>query len=86
MDAALILIDDDFDDIPTVEIPIQTMHDLVFGAGTSEGHAPIGPDRVTRNMLATWDEDEHTDVENYSDGVPVPVGLGWDKTKIAGSK
>lgn len=37
-----------WDDEPTVEIPVQTMRELVFGDRV--GHEAIGPTRPTRNM------------------------------------
>jgi hypothetical protein len=43
---------EDFDDEPTVQIPRETMHQLVFG----EGHAPSGPTKATRNLRAQVDE------------------------------
>lgn len=55
---------DDFDELPTVLIPRETMHQLVYG----EGHAPSGPDRPTRDLRPL-----DLEGEDLSDGVPLPI-------------
>jgi hypothetical protein len=49
---------EDFDELPTKEIPLETMSQIVFG----EGHAPSGPSRPTRDLGPL-----------ESDGVPVEI-------------
>jgi hypothetical protein len=80
---------DDFDDMPTVEIPRETMSDLVFGVApsnlTGEGHDPAGPSRPTRDLRVPGQgvvDDEVTVNEDISDGIPLPVG-GLDDTLAA---
>lgn len=55
---------EDFDDAPTVRIPLETMHQLVFG----EGHTAIGPDRPTRDLFPV-----EAIVDEVSDGIPVAI-------------
>jgi hypothetical protein len=56
----------DFDEEVTVEIPVQSMREIVFG----EGHAPTGPSRPTRDLRPLTRPEPAFDL---SDGVPQHV-------------
>jgi hypothetical protein len=64
---------DQFDEEPTLEIPRETMRELVYG----EGHAPAGPTRPTRNLRPM-----NEIVDDVSDGIPTVIDGGED-TELA---
>ena len=90
---------DEFNDEPTAEIPLETMHQLVYG----EGHAPVGPMRPTRDIrMPQFDVSDipttegakdfatmlHGDlddtvIDDVSDGVPLVEG--HEDTMLSGS-